>query len=209
MLLGPQDNRGSWHDYEFVNFKIVSHEIFLFLISIGIKHNSYKYIEQLLYSTFFPKDRYNSKKEARNFDFIYGHTDIIKPYYNEIKSKNFYSPMANLIITRVPDFMTKKQVVEADLLCCYVAELNGFWWFPITYVYDTSRDFELFYKMESKHHFEKVKVLFNVETVEELKIALKKLEDNENKIHRFSYPGAQSVIPIYKLIDIEKVCTKR
>ena len=82
--------------------------------------------------------------------------------------------------------------------------------FPITYIYDTSGRYEIFYRMVSKRHFEKVKVIFGVDSVEELKERLKKMEKNDNQSSRVAYPGSfDSVTPLYRLIEIEKVGTKR
>jgi hypothetical protein len=211
LFFSPLDNRSSWGSFEFDNFKIIVHELLLYMIAVGLKNNNYQFIEEILYSSYFTKDKYNHKNEAQSFSVFYGHSDIIKPYYNQTHSQNFYSAMADFLIKRIPDFLSKRLIVQADLLCYYVAELNSLRWFPITYIYDTSGHYELFYRLESSRHFEKVKILFGVETIEEFKRKLNELEEKDKgNTYRVSYSGSfDSVIPLYRLIDKEKIGTKR
>jgi len=209
VFFSPLDNRNSWRTFEFDNFKIIVHELLLYMVVVGLKNNNYQFIEEILYSSYFTKDKNNHKNEAQSYDVFYGHSDIIKPYYNQTHSQNFYSAMADFIIKRIPDFLSKRLIVQADLLCYYIAELNNLRWFPITYIYDTSGHYELFYRLESSRHFEKVKILFGVDTIEEFKVKLNEL-DEKDKGYRVSYSGSfDSVIPLYRLVDKEKLGTKR
>lgn len=211
LFFSPLDGRSSWGTFEFDNFKFIVHEILLYLIAVGLKNNNYQFIEEILYSSYFTKDKYNSNNEAKRFDIFYGHTDIIKPYYNQTHSQNFFSAMADFIIKRIPDFLTKRVLLQADLLCYHVSELNNLRWFPITYVYDSSGRYDIFYRLESKRYFEKVKMLFGVDTVEQLKERFNELEEkDERNNHRVAFSGASSsVTPLYRLIDKDNIGTKR
>jgi hypothetical protein len=139
LFFSPLDDRSSYNTFEFDNFKIIVHELLLYLVAVGLKNNNYQFIEEILYSSYFVKNKYNCSNEAKRFDVFYGHTDVIKPYYNQTHSRNFFSAMADFIIKRIPDFLSKNLLVQADLLCYHVAELSDLRWFPITYIYDTSR----------------------------------------------------------------------
>jgi hypothetical protein len=208
LFLKPLDDRSSWSNSEFDNFKIIIHELLLYLVAVGLKNENFKFVEEVLYSSYFTKGNHNN--EAKRFDAFYGHTDIIKPYYNQTHAQNFYSAMADFVIKRIPDFLTKSLLVQADLLCYHIAQLNDLRWFPMTYIYDTSGRYELFYRMESKRHFEKVKILFDVETIDELKEKLKTLEEKDTNPQGVAYSGSfDSVRPLYRLIDKEKLGTKR
>lgn len=210
LFLQPLDDRGSWSNFEFDNFRIIIHELLLYIVAVGLKNEHFKFVEEILYSSYFIKDKHNHSNEAKSFDVFYGHTDIIKPYYNQTHSQNFYSAMADFIIKRIPAFLSKSLLVQADLLCYHISKLNNLRWFPMTYIYDTSGRYELFYRMESKRHFEKIKVLFGVESIDELKDKLKTLEENDSKQPRVAYLGSfDSVIPLYRLIDKEKIGTRR
>lgn len=211
LFFSPLDNQSSWGTFEFDNFKFIVHELLLYLVAVGLKNRNYEFIEEILYSSYFTKDIHNHSTEAKRFDTFYGHIDSIKPYYNKTHSKNYFSAMADFMIKRIPNFIPKTFLVQADLICYHVAELNNLRWFPITYIYDTSGRYELFYRLESRRHFEKVKILFGVEVIDELKVKLEELEEKD-KINnqRVSYSGSfESVIPLYKLIDKEKLGTQR
>ncbi|MDR1820013.1 MAG: hypothetical protein LBR15_07200 [Methanobrevibacter sp.] len=128
----------SWNDYTFANFKFFIHELFLYLIAIGLKNENYVFIEEILYSAYFLNDPYSSKNEPKHYNSFFGYIDNkIKSYYNEANSNNFLSPMADLMIKRSPEWFDKDDLINADLLCHYVSVLpeNKYKWFPITYIY--------------------------------------------------------------------------
>jgi len=55
-------------------------------------------------------------------------------------------------------------------------------------------------------HFEKVKVLFNVNTVKELQDKLLAFQEADKNKDWIGYPDSfNRVIPIYNLIEIEKI----
>ena len=97
------------------------------------------------------------------------------------------------------------------MLCHYISILNDFWWFPITYIYRRNiTKFELFNRLISLRHFEKVKNLFNVKTVKELQEKLMAVKTAAKNPQRIGYSNSfDCVIPIYQLIEIEKIGTIR
>jgi hypothetical protein len=210
LLTTPQDDRSSWSSNEFANFKFFIHELFLYLIAIGIKNENYKFVEELLYSGYFFHEKYNSELKPENFKKFYHHFDIIKPYYDQTFSKNLFSPMADLMITRIPEGITKEFFIEADLLCHYVGVLKNINWFPITYVYMPRGKSDLFGRLVSARHFEKVKLLFNCATAKDLKEKLNNIKENDKNPERMSYPGSfDTVLPIYQIININAIATTR
>jgi len=212
ILKSPQDDRSSWTQSEFDNFKFFIHEIFLYTIAVGLKNENYKFVEDILYSGYFFHDKYNYKNEPRRFEALYGYVEIFDQYYKQTYSKNFFSPMAELVITRLPDNISKDELINADLLCHYISVLDNLRWFPITYVYrlNDNGKFELFTRLVSQRHFEKVKNLFNIKTPKELQAKIIAIQTADKNPDRIRYSGSfDSVTPIYKLIDIEKIGTIR
>ncbi len=208
ILKEPQDGRSSWFESEFDNFKFFIHEIFLYTISIGLKNEKYKVIEEILYSGYFFQSRYDYKKEAQRFNELYNYVEIFNKYYKQTYSKNYFSPMADLIIKRLPENMSLDDIINADLLIYYVASLEHLFWFPITYVYRARNNvkFEVISRLESLRHFEKVKGLFNVNSVKELQDKFLAFKEGDKNQKRIGYSNSfDSVIPIYNLIEIEKM----
>lgn len=209
----PLDGKSSWSEYEFDNYRIIIQELFLYLIMIGLKLEKYKFVEEFLYSDYFLQDKYNSRNEPSNFDEFQHYVNTIDPYYKQAFSKNLYSSMAELLITRIPEGYSKDLLVESDLLCYYIGVLNNKRWFPVTYVYKLNGYFDLFDRLISLRHFEKVKILFNVNTPIELQNILNKLKEtdaNSSYDNRMRYPNSfDSVKPLYSIIKIDTIGTKR
>lgn len=210
LLLRPQDNRGSWSDSEFDNFRFFIHETFLYTVAVGLKNENYKFVEELLYSSYFFQEKHAYKSEPQRFEKLYNNLRLIDQYYNQTYSQNFFSPMADLIVKRVPDWMTRDHIIDADLICYYVSVLDCFYWFPLTYIYKMRGKFDFFDRLVSLRHFEKVKILFNVKTVIEFQEKLNVIKQNDKDPNRMGYLNSfDRIIPIYNLIDIEKIGTTR
>ena len=212
ILKDPQEGRSSWSSSEFDNFRFFIHEVFLYTIAIGLKTEKYKFIEEILYSGYFFQGRYDYKKEAQRFNELYNYVEIFDQYYKQTYSKDYLSPMADLIIKRLPDNLSLDDIINTDLLIYYIASLENLHWFPITYIYRTRNNgkFEVISRLVSLRHFEKVKVLFNINTVKELQdklLAFREADKNQNRV-KYSH-SFNSVIPIYSLIEIEKIGTIR
>ncbi len=209
-LKSPIEDVGSWYPHHYDNFKFFIHELFIYTIVVGLKYENYKFVEEIFYSSYFTKDRDNYKNEPKTFDTFYGNIESINTYYRQTFS-NKTSPMADLIINRIPEPYNKHDIVQADLLCYYISNLNNWRWFPITYIYDTRNNFELFSKLVSNRHFEKIKLLFGVSTLSEFKQKLAKLKElNKGNEYNVRFSNAfEAVKPLYSIIEIEKIGTVR
>ena len=120
--------------------------------------------------------------------------------------------MADLIVKRLPDDLSLDDIVNADLLVHYIASFENLKWFPVTYIYRTRDNgkFELFHRLVSIRHFEKIKVLFNVNSVKELQDKIEAFQTEDKNQNGTGYLLAfDKVIPIYKLIQSDKIGTLR
>lgn len=206
----PLDNRGSWSDIDFANYKFIIHELFIYLILVSLKNCNFKLLEEIFYSSYFITDKYYYLKEPSDFTAFYNHIDAINYYYVETYSKNYFSPMADFMIKRIPENYSKESFIQADLLCHYIAEINDKKWFPITYVYNSKSGMELFERLQSKRHFEKTKRILGVETINEFKDKLDHLEIKASEKNPTRYSSAfDSVTPLYKIIEKDKLGTLR
>ncbi len=211
LLLFPFENDHNGSDtFEFENFKIIIHELFLFIIALGLKNDNFKFIEEFLHSKYFIKNYYDKSIEPKSFTAFYLYTDIINSYYININNMRYISPMADFMIKRLPIFLSKKLFVQADLLCHYIGKLNNLKWFPITYIYEDSAKYDLFPRLESKRYFENFKSLLGVETIDALKDKIRQLENQIPLEGHVGYSGAiESIIPLSSLIKLDKVGTSR
>lgn len=213
LLKNPLDEgRSRWTSSEFDNFRFIIHEIFLYNIAVGLKNEKYKFVEEILYSSYFFQSRYERGNVPKRFpEELYNYVEIFDQYYKQTYSKNFFSPMADFMIGRIPEGLSKDNLIDADLLCYYVASLDNLKkWFPIMYVYRTRGKFELFDRLISLRHFEKVKFLFAVNTPKELQDKLNDFKTNNKNGDGFGYSNSfDKVTPIYDLVEIEKIGTTR
>ena len=210
LLLLPQDGRNSWSDTEFDHFRFFFHELFLYLIAVGIRNENYKFIEDLLYSSYFFHDKYERRPIPKSFGEFYHNIDIITPYYNENSSQTFQSPMADIMMKRIPENFSSNYFIEADMLCHYIGVLNDVYWFPLTYIYEKSGKFEIFDRLISKRHYEKTKSLFNSTTPQDLKDKLNQIKEKEKNVREEGYRGSMYSIPkIYFRINIDTIASTR
>lgn len=184
MYLAPQDGRSSWSPHEFDHIRFISRELFLYLITIGLKNEKYKVVSDLLHSKYFYRNPHSDNK-PKPFTELAHYVKVIDTYYNQTYSNTFISPMSDLIIKRIPAGYTKEEILTADYLCYYISELFYFNpdWFPITYFYKSEYgSLEFFDRMISKRHFEKIKILFDVTTVAEFTTLISAyIEKNKGK----------------------------
>lgn len=207
----PREGVGSYMSYTYDNFKFITYETFLYAITLGLINKNYVFIKNMVQSSYFIETRDNYNKEVKDFSTFYRKINSIDKYYKETFDKNFFNPMADLIITRLPKGVEKKDIVLADLICLHHAILNDQHWFPQTYIYHTVRAFPIFQKLISKRHFAKVKDIFAIQNKEELIEQMKKIKSKieENPHQRFSYSRFFDSAPLlYQLVNIETLCTK-
>lgn len=197
---------GSNHRYNSENFKFIIHELFLYLIAIGLKNERYDFIDSIMKSTYFVENRSESKLEALGIEVFYNYVTSIEQYYNEIYSANFISPMADMMIKRIPEKFTTENLIDADLVCHYIAVMCMGEWFPITYHYkDKWKSFAFFDKFLSKKHFDKVKMLFGVENEEEFKLKLIQLKESSDLQPLRHQNSFDKVTPIFERIKIDEI----
>ena len=107
------------------------HEIFLYSVAVGLRNEDYDYLEALFHSVYFFQDKYQDNKDPERFNKLYNSIESIDTYYKQAHSTNFFSPMADFMIKRIPDSITINEFVDADLLCYYIGFLNDDRWFPM------------------------------------------------------------------------------
>lgn len=210
-------NRQNNNIYEVCKFEFILKELFLYLIAYGLKNKNYQMIEELLHSPYYLTDEYYQQKSTQHFveldmrDII-DLNNYMDYYFKKIDKMNYCTPIGELLIRRIPHNLIKEYLVDADLLSCYVSFLNkekynNEFWFPYTYAYKgRGNTFEMFRRLTSRRYFEKVKKIFDVETIEEFKIKVKSTNDSylgqrKMKLNEcFDY-----VHPIEDYIDLDEI----
>lgn len=208
---------GSYVDAQTDHYRFFLKEVFLYTIMFLLDKHYYENANILINNKYFVKDRCSINKEPHSFKQMF--------YCRELKSfsqrnqrlgTRFISPTTEVLMQRTTyngiDF--KNQIIETDLLLYYISHLQNCnyyeYWFPTTYIYVD--DFYQYSKIEilsrliSKRHFEKTKVLFGVNTVDELKILFKSFNEEDNQNMRYSV-SSDHVAPLSYHIDYDKIGT--
>lgn len=211
LYLKPKDGRNSWSQSEFDIFKIIFHELFIYVIAIGLKNKNYNFVSELLNSKYFIKDPYSRKQEPSSFTFLYEYHENLENYIH--KTYNKITGFGHYIITNLSDKISKQNLILADTLCYAVSYLNSMdnnnHWFPNSHLYGEQNGFNFFERISSKKHFDKVKDIFNVENEKELKEKLlSNKEKSKNRI-RYGKGGFDSIPYVFELIDPDKISIYR
>lgn len=212
MYLRPRDERNSWSGSEFDSFKIIFQELFIYTIAVGIKNKDYLFVSELLHSKYFIKDPYRNNQEPSSFPFLYDYHQNLENYMKQTFNK--VTGFGHYVITNLSDQISKQTLIFSDTLCYCVSYLETVdyydRWFPATYLYgERNGGFNFFDKLSSKKHFEKAKVLFDVQNETELKEKLKKNKENSGDSIRYGNGGFNRVPFVYQLIDPEKISIYR
>lgn len=206
-----EDNAGSWTDTRFEIFKIIFHELFIYTIAICLKNKNYKLVADLLHSKYYKKDKYSAKKEPEAFVFLYKYHQNLENYSSQFFNK--ITGFGDYLITNLSDTLKKEDIILSDTLCYFVSYLDKKTiydtWFPNTYLYGERLNTNFFERITSQKHFEKIKVLFNINTKEELQEKLNAYARNSNDSIRYGRGGFNHVPFIHELVKPETIAIYR
>ncbi|WP_447951159.1 toll/interleukin-1 receptor domain-containing protein [Chryseobacterium koreense] len=209
----PREQSNSWYDSDYEHYKFIFHELFIYVIAICLYNQNYNLISDLLHSPYFFLSRYEQVM-AKKYVEIREFPQIINDYYR--REYNRISGSAELMISNLSPQIEKSYFIQADLLLHYVDELFNDditiykKWFPVTYFYKDSENVQnLFAKLISQKHFEKLKNIFNSENIEDFKNRLNEYKSQNEKENRRN-PGFDSNpwdrIPwIYETVKINEI----
>ncbi|WP_118975761.1 toll/interleukin-1 receptor domain-containing protein [Taibaiella koreensis] len=196
MLLSAwEDDSSNLPSYSYDHFKLIIHELFLYTVGLALKYNSFQLLADVFHSRYFIKDKYARPQESNNFTKFRYYYETMDQFYKKHFGRNYYSPHADYITINVPEGVSPSLIVNADLLCYYIAQLNDWTWFPITYIYrrDERDAFDFLSRLVSKKHFEKIKGVLGIDNIDVLK--LKMLEINAQGKDRGYTSGLADPIP--------------
>lgn len=189
------------------HFEFIITEMFIWTNILLFKYKKYTIIHEILCTKYLIKSKYKAEPI-----FYVGFRFSLESmeYRNSRMQLNRVSITADKLIERAiykgKDY--KDELVDIDLILYYISKSNKaipYEWFPVTYVYKECFDkVEFISKLIRKKHFEDVKVLFNVNTVEDMKKLIKtRLSDSER-----GFQNSWSLIPgVKEYINIDEIAT--
>lgn len=121
LYLPLSEERGSYSSSNFDNYRVIFHELFICTIAVCLKNRNYYLIEELLFSRYRKKEKYNTRKEPERYTFLYDYHQYLGNYilqkYNKVSGLGYY------ITTSLSERIPKEMMILADILCYVIGEL--------------------------------------------------------------------------------------
>lgn len=192
------------HDH----YKFFTMELFLYTCLILIDNELFNKLDILLSTKYFVKLYYNNKE--RTFIGFRFYIDSLDSSRNNRLELKRVSITADLLVQRseVNGINYKERLLSTDLILYYISVFKSNItgeraWFPLTYIYENKYGIEMFKKIVRVRYFEKVKILFNINTKEEMKELIR-----NNPISRTGYNNCFETIPsIEEFIKVDEIGT--
>lgn len=203
----PRETVGGWNGADFDIFKIIFQELFLYTIAISLRNKNYLLVTDLLHSKYYSKDEYAREQNPKRYTFLYQYHQNLESYITTVYNK--VTGFGDYVITNLSEQLSKEDLILGDTLCYFVSYLKAVniydTWFPSTYVYLDRGKLSFFDKVSSQKHFEKVKAIFGVDNVNELKELLLKIKATEPKEINYGRLSYSRVPFVFELVDPETI----
>jgi len=200
----------SYTEVDYDNYKFFTYELILNFVAILLQLKKYKEVSHFVNSQYF-------YRHPNHSELTYIGIEIFDNYprsLDEIRNKRLNLRRVSLTADLIKEHSTRKDITfeeikQADLVLYYVTELHGgrFSWFPRTSVYNSRGSaVELFERMVSLQYFGKIKELFDIQNIEELKkLIAEYIEKNKDRQRRHSWD--YEILPLENVIDPNKIGT--
>lgn len=199
------NGRSSYRSSDFDNYKFIIGEIFLYIVTILIKHNKFQAAAELLNSNYYIQ---SSNKGVP-------HLTSCQCFYENPESLDYRNNRLNLNRSSISADLTKENnsgtgvdfhlLMQTDFILFVRNSLDksGFWW-PKTLVYlgHFPGAFEIFSRSASQQYFEKIKPLLKISSKTELIPLIA-----EHKQQGARYYGFGHSFDIKRLLNFDDLCT--
>jgi hypothetical protein len=204
---------GTWSEIDFDNFRFFNYELMLYFIAGLMKMKRYSEAAHFVNSPYFYRNTAGELKQ-NGIVMFNRYAQSLDEFRNNRLKLARVSVTADLIKARATRADIRfENVREMDLVLHYLTQLRAdrFNWFPRTSIYGgRGAGIEFFQRLISRSYFERVKSLFDVETVEQLKEVITKCIERDRADHQ-NYAGLldYNLVPIEYVINPDKIATTR
>lgn len=208
-----------YHEYDWDNYRFLCYELMLCLIAALLQQGKYADVAIIVDSTYFYDS--NTKRQTHTgIDLFNKYVLSLDDARNARLGLRRVSVTADMIKERAEGTnIPFADLLNADLLLHYLTLLradtnDGSWrrhiWFPRLSPFASSYDsIPILQRLVSARHFERVKVLFGVDTPDELKRAVQLGMDEKSRYYygnlntfEFAIPQLMSAIPLDRLASV-------
>jgi len=200
----------SYIDVDYANYKFFTYELILNFVAILLKLKKYKEVSHFINSQYFYRHPNHSELTHIGIEIF----DTYPRLLDEIRNKRLNLRRVSLTADLIKTHSTRSdvsfdEIKQADLVLYYVTELHGgrVSWFPRTSVYNSRGNaVELFERMVSLQYFEKIKGLFDIQNIEQLKKMITEYVE-KNKDRQRGHSWDYEILPLENVIDPNKIGT--
>lgn len=175
--------KGTHYSGRYEHYEYFIWESFISTVAVLFHYEKYAELHNLLCHTYFLRDNYfdlDGVVPSNYLSFIKYFNLIEGDYKPKSDEPGLFSYSANLLIEQEKyPAITKESLTLSDILLFQFCYLLGYAnktrgiWYPFSYIYSDTKSTQ-WRRLVSRTHFEKIKHLFGVETVEGLKTLLRK-----------------------------------
>jgi hypothetical protein len=201
-------------EYSSDYYKFISYELMLYLITILLKLQKYREVAFFINADYFHKSSPVHELKWSKIYIFNPHITSLNDYRNVRLSQMRVSVTADLIKSRATNNdVLFEEIIDTELILYYISTLHNYhWaWFPRTACYRDmwgSGSIAFFQKQVSLYFFEKAKVIYDVNSIEELKTKIKHYSQNVDSKNKNGYNDRNyTLLPIERIINIEKIGT--
>jgi hypothetical protein len=198
-LFEPPQGTTGYHRWDFDNFKFIIHELFLYLHAVLLKHGALEFSAHMLRQPYYLSEGSRGREsKVVSFTRFYQYLEALKHRNARLKLQRM-SVRADLLEQRShASGLDFQDIMQADFVLFMRASLNelrgGVWserWWPETLVFcDEYRGpFEIFARAQSKKSFDRLAILFDVTTKEELWALLDAFNKQQLRLPDWSFHG--------------------
>lgn len=169
--------QGAYNEYMSDNFKFIINELFIYIIAILIKHEHFQLANYLMITPYYSNSVHGPITGESTFNyFIFRiYLPSLEEHRNLRLSSNRVSIHSDLLKERAINKSVKfEYLAQAD----FVLHLFMSSWFPVTLLYiGRNHISEIFVRSKSTNYFEKLKILFRVNDLNEFKRLVESRKD--------------------------------
>jgi hypothetical protein len=190
------------------HIQILIHEIFIYTATLLIKIQRFETLSILLNRP-YPVERTAGRIEFEYYCGVFNeYCQYLDRYRNSRLKLNRVSVTADIIMERLNNkFVSKDELIDTDLILHYAGLLLiNQSWFPRLSIYRRYWNPPVFIqKMQSKRFFEKIKVLFGVQSANELSDKITQLDKSIYNGIRTAYYSFPQIFNVFDISNIGKI----
>lgn len=201
-------NVSYWNELDYDNFRLIIHELFLYVIAILIKNECFENANHLLEQQYYLPGNYEYGRNAMVDFTVFRQGIHALDHRNERLGLRRVSLRSDLLKDRCIGIEIEfRHLMQADFVLFMRAEVSSKsdWW-PDTllYIKDFYGPFEIFARATSKKYFDSMKCLLAINTPEDLEDLINSYKERKRQLPSF---GGKSFSP-YQLICYEQLAKR-